>query len=117
MAHRQAAQDTSTPKWQPKEKASNEDERKPLTSMTELQQGKQAINRDFETMIEEFEKWIKLLLWPREMKACLKYFHMEDESKLPLLPTQEPLIRVRRNLHPPFLGEALEYIREFHKKH
>ena len=51
------------------------------------------------------------------MKARLEYFRMEAESKLPPLSIQEPLIRVRRNLHPPFLGEALQYMRDFHKNH
>lgn len=95
----------------------SEDDRQPLAIMAELLQGKRMIDRDFETTIEESEKRIKLFLWPREMKAHLEHFWKEVESKLPLLPTQEPLIKVRRNLHPPFLSEALEYMREFHKKH
>ncbi|KAM1815559.1 hypothetical protein ACFX12_000057 [Malus domestica] len=51
------------------------------------------------------------------MKAHFKHFKQEAESKLSPPTTQEPLIKIRRNLHPPFLGEALEYMREFHKKH
>ncbi|KAM1625196.1 hypothetical protein ACFX2K_023301 [Malus domestica] len=51
------------------------------------------------------------------MKARLEHFRQEAESKLASLAIQEPLIKIRRNLHPPFLGEALEYMREFHKKH
>ena len=117
MARRRTTQKTSAPKWQPKEKASNDDERKPPTIMRELLQGKQVINRDFETTIEEFEKRIKLILRPGEMKARLEYYRKEAESKLPPPPRPEPLIKVKRNLHSPFLGEALEYMREFHRKH
>ncbi|KAM2168296.1 hypothetical protein ACFX1Q_037756 [Malus domestica] len=51
------------------------------------------------------------------MKAHLEHFRQEAESKLAPPAIQEPLIKIRRNLHPPFLGEALEYMREFHKKH
>ncbi|KAM1556892.1 hypothetical protein ACFX10_040376 [Malus domestica] len=51
------------------------------------------------------------------MKARFEQFKKEAESKLPSLPLKEPLIRVRRNLHPPFLGESLEYMKEFHKKY
>ncbi|KAM1980458.1 hypothetical protein ACFX15_037070 [Malus domestica] len=51
------------------------------------------------------------------MKARLEHFRQEAESKLAPPAIQEPLIKIRRNLHPPFLGEALEYMREFHKKH
>ncbi|KAM2893541.1 hypothetical protein FF1_008886 [Malus domestica] len=84
--------------------------------MAELQ-GKRVMDRDFETTIEESEKRIKLLIRPGEMKAHFEHFRKEVESKRPPLSQQEPLIRVRRNLHSPFLGESLEYIREFHKKH
>ena len=110
MARRQAAQETSAPKWKLKEKASNDDEQQPPTIMTELLHGKQVVDSDFETTIEESEKRIKLLLRLGEMKACLEYFRKEAESELPPLSIQEPLIKVRRNLHPPFLGEALEYM-------
>ncbi|KAM1940387.1 hypothetical protein ACFX13_028096 [Malus domestica] len=51
------------------------------------------------------------------MKARLEHFRQKAESKLTPPATQKPLIKIRRNLHPPFLGEALEYMREFHKKH
>ncbi|KAM1912327.1 hypothetical protein ACFX14_000407 [Malus domestica] len=84
--------------------------------MAELQ-GQKETNRDFETTIEAAEKRIKLLLRPGEMKAHFKQFKKEAESKLPPLPLKEPLIRVRRNLHPLFLGESLEYMKEFHKKY
>ncbi|KAM1216865.1 hypothetical protein ACFX2J_013097 [Malus domestica] len=85
--------------------------------MTELVQGKRLVNRDVETLFEEADKRIKLLLRPGEMKAHFEHFKKEVESKLSPPTTQEPLIKIRRNLHPPFLGEALEYMREFHKKH
>ncbi|KAM1789774.1 hypothetical protein ACFX12_033901 [Malus domestica] len=85
--------------------------------MTELVQGKRLVNRDVETTFEEADKRIKLLLRPREMKACFEHFRQEAESERSPLTLQEPLIKIRRNLHPPFLGEALEYMREFHKKH
>lgn len=74
MARRRATQDASATKWQPKETADEEDGRKRLTIMTELLQGKKATDRDFETMIEQLEKWIKLLLRPREIKARLEHF-------------------------------------------
>ncbi|KAM1885660.1 hypothetical protein ACFX14_038320 [Malus domestica] len=85
--------------------------------MTELVQGKRLVNRDIETTFEEADKRIKLLLRPGEMKARLEHFRQEAERKLAPPATQEPLVKIRRNLHPPFLGEALEYMREFHKKH
>lgn len=85
--------------------------------MAKLLQGKKVIDRDFETTIEESKKCIKLLNWPGEMKTRFEHFSKEGKRKLPSLPAQEPLIKVRRNLYPPFLGEALEYIRELHKKH
>ncbi|KAM1134912.1 hypothetical protein ACFX19_044683 [Malus domestica] len=97
--------------------ARNEDDRQPSTIMAELLQGKKVIDRDFETTIKESEKRIKLLLWSGKMKAHLKHFRKEAESKLPPLPPQEPIIKIRRNLHPLFLDEALEFMREFHKKH
>ncbi|KAM1966178.1 hypothetical protein ACFX15_046430 [Malus domestica] len=87
MAHRRAAQETSVPKWQPKETVANDDERPSPTIMTELVQGKQLVNQDFETTFEEAGKGIKLLLRPGEMKARLKHFRQEAESKLlPLTP-------------------------------
>ncbi|KAM1677872.1 hypothetical protein ACFXTN_034653 [Malus domestica] len=85
--------------------------------MTKLVQGKRLVNRDVETTFEEADKRIKLLLRPGEMKARFEHFRQEAKSKLPPPTTQAPLIKIRRNLHPPFLGEALEYMREFHKKH
>ncbi|KAM2886563.1 hypothetical protein COP2_013627 [Malus domestica] len=85
--------------------------------MTELVQGKRLVKRDIETTFEEADKRIKLLLRPGEMKARLEHFRQEAENKLAPPAIQEPLIKIRRNLHPPFLGEALEYMREFHKKH
>ncbi|KAM0976219.1 hypothetical protein ACFX2C_019159 [Malus domestica] len=117
MARRRAAQETLVPKWRPKETVANDDERPSPTIMTELVQGKRLVNRDVETTFEEADKRIKLLLQPGEMKARFEHFRQEAESKLPPPTTQEPLIKIRRNLHPPFLGEALEYMREFHKKH
>ncbi|KAM1980620.1 hypothetical protein ACFX15_037213 [Malus domestica] len=117
MARRRAAQEASVPKWRPKETVANDDERPSPTIMTELVQGKRLVNRDVETIFEEADKRIKLLLRPGEMKARFEHFKQEAESKLSPPTTQEPLIKIRRNLHPPFLGEALEYMREFHKKH
>lgn len=89
---------------------SKENDRQTLAIMTELLQEKKVIDHDFETEIEEFEKRIKTLLRPGEMKACFKHFGKEAGSKLPPLPPQEPLIKVKRNRHPPFFGEALEYM-------
>ncbi|KAM1510274.1 hypothetical protein ACFX10_019344 [Malus domestica] len=51
------------------------------------------------------------------MKARFEQFNKEAESQLPPLPLKEPLIKVRWNLHPPFLDELLEYMKEFHKKY
>ncbi|KAM1513248.1 hypothetical protein ACFX1Z_024700 [Malus domestica] len=84
--------------------------------MAELQ-GQKETNRYFETTIEESEKRIKLLLRPREMKAHFEQFKKEAESQQPPLHLKEPLIKVRRNLHPLFLNESLEYMKEFHKKY
>ena len=117
MARRQAAQATSATKWQPKEIPGDNDDRQPPAIMAESSQDKKAADHSFETTIEESEKRIKLLLRPGEMKARFEQFRKEAEAKLPRLPSAEPLIRVRRNLHPPFLGESLEYMREFHKKY
>ncbi|KAM1519719.1 hypothetical protein ACFX1Z_022490 [Malus domestica] len=117
MAHRRASQETSVPKWRPKDTIANDDERRPPMIMTELVQRKRLVNQDIETTFEEADKRIKLLLRPGEMKAHLEHFRQEAESKLTLPATCEPLIKIQRNLHPPFLGEALEYMREFHKKH
>ncbi|KAM2033421.1 hypothetical protein ACFX1T_015311 [Malus domestica] len=117
MARRQAAQETSAPKWRPNDTVATGDERPSPTIMTELGQGKRLVDRDIETTFEEADKRIKLLLRPGEMKARLEHFRQEAESKLAQPAIQEPLIKIRRNLHPPFLGEALEYMREFHKKH
>ncbi|KAM1915683.1 hypothetical protein ACFX13_035502 [Malus domestica] len=85
--------------------------------MAELLREKKAADCDFETTIEESEKRIKLILRPIEMKARFEHFRKEAESKLYPFTPQEPLIRIWRNLHLPFLGESLEYMREFHKKH
>ena len=85
--------------------------------MTELVHDKQSVDHALETTFEEAEKRIKLLLRPGEMKARLEHFKKEVENKLPPLPVEEPLIKIRRNLHPLFLGEALQYMREFHKNH
>ncbi|XP_068344173.1 uncharacterized protein [Pyrus communis] len=117
MAQRQKAQANSTTRWQPKEAAGSGDDQPTPTIMAELLQEKKAVGRDFETIIKESEKRIKLILRPREMKTRLEHFRQEAESKLPLLPSQQPLIKVQRNLHPLFLSESLEYMREFHKKH
>ncbi|KAM2661192.1 hypothetical protein EV2_023530 [Malus domestica] len=51
------------------------------------------------------------------MQARFEHFRQEAESKLPSPATREPLIKIRHNLHPPFLGKALAYMRKFHKKH
>ncbi|KAM1114306.1 hypothetical protein ACFX2B_046314 [Malus domestica] len=51
------------------------------------------------------------------MKARFEQFRKEVESQLSLLPPKEPLIRVRRNLYPQFLGESLKYMKEFQKKY
>ena len=80
-------------------------------------QGKQSVNHALITTFEEAEKRIKLLIRPGEMKARLEHFKKEAEERLPPLPVEEPLIKVRRNLHPPFVGKALQYMREFHKTH
>ncbi|KAB2599983.1 hypothetical protein D8674_010254 [Pyrus ussuriensis x Pyrus communis] len=37
--------------------------------MAKLLQGKKVIDHDFETIIEEFDKQIKLILWPGKIKA------------------------------------------------
>ncbi|KAM1966180.1 hypothetical protein ACFX15_046431 [Malus domestica] len=116
MARQRAAQETSVPIWRPKEIVANDDERSSPTIMTELVQGKRLVNQDWETTFEEADKRIKLLR-PGEMKARLEHFRQEAEGKLPPLTPQEPLIKIRQNLHLPFVGEALEYVREFHKKH
>ncbi|KAM2096521.1 hypothetical protein EV1_018576 [Malus domestica] len=100
----------------PKETAGNGDDRPTPIIMAELQ-GQKETNRDFQTTIEAAEKRIKLLLRPREMKASFEQFKKEAESQLPPLPLKEPLIKVRWNLHPLFLGESLEYMKEFHKKY
>ncbi|KAM2352166.1 hypothetical protein ACFXTH_006879 [Malus domestica] len=116
LARRQAAQPVSTTKWQPKETAGSEDDRPTPTIIAELQ-GQKETNRDFETTIEAAEKRIKLLLRPGEMKAHFEQFKKEAESQLPPLLLKEPLIKVRWNLHPSFLGKSLEYMKEFHKKY
>lgn len=85
--------------------------------MTKLLQGKKVTNCDFEIEIEEFEKRIKLVIQPGEMKACIEHFRKEAKNKLTSLPPQEPLIKVKWNCHLPFFGEALEYMKEFHKKY
>ncbi|KAM1328710.1 hypothetical protein ACFX2I_012696 [Malus domestica] len=94
MAHRQAAQETSVPKWRPKETIANDDERPSSMIMTELVQRKQLVNQDIETTFEEADKWIKLLLRPGEMKARFEHFRQEAESKLPPPATREPLIKI-----------------------
>ncbi|KAM1041461.1 hypothetical protein ACFX2C_030631 [Malus domestica] len=116
LARQQAAQPVSATKWQPKETARSEDDWPTPTIMVELQWQKET-NRDFETTIEASEKRIKLLLRPGGMKVRFEQFKKEAESQLPPLPLKEPLIRVRRNLHPPFLCESLEYMKEFYKKY
>ncbi|KAM1395392.1 hypothetical protein FF2_030852 [Malus domestica] len=117
MARRQAAQETSAPKWRPKDTVATDEEQPPPAIMTELAQGKRLVDQDAETMFEEADKRIKLLIRPGEMKARLEHFRQEAESKLSPRVIQEPLVKIRRNLHPPFLGESLEYMREFHKNH
>ncbi|KAM1939581.1 hypothetical protein ACFX13_027408 [Malus domestica] len=110
MARQRTAQETSVPKWWPKKTVANDDERPSPTIMTELVQGKRLVSQDLETTFEEADKRIKLLFRPGEMKARLEHFRKEAEGKLPPLTPQEPLIKIRQNLHPPFVGEALEYM-------
>ncbi|KAM2537585.1 hypothetical protein TB2_023119 [Malus domestica] len=117
MARRQAAQETSAPKWRPKDTVATNEKRPPPPIMTELAQGKRLVGQDVETMFEEADKRIKLLIRPGEMKARVEHFRQKAESKLSPIAIQEPLVKIRRNLHPPFLGESLEYMREFHKEH
>ncbi|KAM1047423.1 hypothetical protein ACFX2C_026781 [Malus domestica] len=62
MARRQAAQETSAPKWRPKDTVATDEERPPRAIMTELAQGKRLIDQDVETMFEEADKRIKLLI-------------------------------------------------------
>ncbi|KAM2325981.1 hypothetical protein ACFX1X_025262 [Malus domestica] len=116
LAQRQAAQPVLATKWQPKEMAGSGDDWPTPTIMAKLQ-GQKETNRDFETTIEASKKRIKLFLRPGEMKAGFEQFKKEAETQLPPLPLKEPLIRVRRNLHPSFLDESLEYMKEFHKKY
>ncbi|KAM0963508.1 hypothetical protein FF2_022362 [Malus domestica] len=85
--------------------------------MAKLFQEKKTVDRDFETTIKESKKRIKLLLRPEEMKARFEHFRKEAKNNLLPLPPQKPLIKVQRNLHPSFLDESLEYMREFHKEH
>ncbi|KAM2008895.1 hypothetical protein ACFX16_003743 [Malus domestica] len=92
MARRRAAQETSVPKWRPKETIANDDEQPSPTIMTELVQGKRLVNQDIETTFEEVDKRIKLLLRPGKMKARFEHFRQEAESKLPPPATREPLI-------------------------
>ncbi|KAM2372833.1 hypothetical protein ACFX1X_047517 [Malus domestica] len=106
LARRQVAQPVSATKWQPKETTGSADDQPTPTIMAELQ-GHKETNRDFETTIEAAEKRIKVLLRLDEMKAHFEQFKKETESQLPPLPLKEPLIKVRRNLHPPFLDESL----------
>ncbi|KAM1743403.1 hypothetical protein ACFX12_013297 [Malus domestica] len=79
MARLQAAQTVSATKWQLKETVGNGDDRPTPTIMAKLQ-GQKETNRDYETTIEEFKKRIKLLLQPREMKACFEQFKKEAEN-------------------------------------
>ncbi|KAM1568302.1 hypothetical protein ACFX1Z_046745 [Malus domestica] len=74
MARRRAAQETSAPKWRPKDTIATDDERPPPTIMTELAQGKRLVDQHIETTFEEADKRIKLLLRPGEMKARLEHF-------------------------------------------
>ncbi|KAM2206432.1 hypothetical protein ACFX1S_025816 [Malus domestica] len=94
MARRRAAQETSVPKWRPKDTIATDDERPPPAIMTELVQGKRLVNQDIETTFEEADKRIKLLLRPGEMKARLEHFRQEAESKLAPPATREPLIKI-----------------------
>ncbi|KAM2912186.1 hypothetical protein FF1_004858 [Malus domestica] len=52
MARRRAAQETSVPKWRPKNIITTDDERPPPMIMTELVQGKRLVNQDIETTFE-----------------------------------------------------------------
>ncbi|KAM1414866.1 hypothetical protein ACFX2I_006584 [Malus domestica] len=90
MARRRATQKTAVHKWRSKDTISIDDERPPPTIMTELVQGKWLVNQDIETMFEEVDKRIKLLLRPGDMKARLEHFRQEAESKLTPPATQEP---------------------------
>ncbi|XP_070668828.1 uncharacterized protein [Malus domestica] len=107
MARRRAAQETSAPKWRPKDTAATDDERPPPAIMTELAQGKRLVDQDVETMFEEADKRIKLLIRPGEMKARLEHFRQEAESKLypPAIP--EPL-----KTSDPGLKARFQHIRE-----
>ncbi|KAM1131885.1 hypothetical protein ACFX19_047054 [Malus domestica] len=117
MAQRQAAQVILTIKWQPKKATGRDDDQRTPTIMAKLLQEKKVVDRDFETTIEKSEKCIKLFLQPGEMKDRFEHFRKEAESKFPPLPQYVSLIKVWRNLHPPFLGESLEYMHKFHKEH
>ncbi|KAM1002267.1 hypothetical protein ACFX2C_002716 [Malus domestica] len=94
MASRRVTQETSIPKWRPKETVANNDERPSPTIMTELVPGKRLVNRDVETTFEEADKRIRLLLWLGEMKARFEHFRQEAESKLPPPTTQASLIKI-----------------------
>ncbi|KAB2620547.1 beta-glucosidase 24-like [Pyrus ussuriensis x Pyrus communis] len=117
MAQRREAQTNPANRWQQKKAVESICERPTPTIMTELIEGRKVAAPDFDTTIEEFEKRIKLLLQPEETRACLEHFRQEAERKLSPLPPHEPFIKIRRNLHPLFLGDSLEYMREFHKKY
>ncbi|KAB2600207.1 hypothetical protein D8674_010478 [Pyrus ussuriensis x Pyrus communis] len=117
MARRREAQASLANQWQPKKAMESVSERPTPTIMIELAEGKKVAAAGFETTIEDAEKRIKILLWPGETRARLEHFTQEVEMRLSPLPPREPFIKVRRNLHPPFLGESLEYMREFHKKY
>ncbi|KAM2277153.1 hypothetical protein ACFXTI_035487 [Malus domestica] len=116
MGRRQEAQTVSATRWQLKEAVESGDDRPTPTIMAVLQ-GQKETNRDYETTIKEFEKRIKLLIQPKEIKAHFEQFQKDAESQLSPLPLKESLIRVRRNLHHLFLGQSLEYMKEFHKKY
>lgn len=51
------------------------------------------------------------------MKASIEHFAKKAKQAIPSLPPHVSLIKVLHNRHPPFTGEALEYVKEFNKKY
>ncbi|KAM1670164.1 hypothetical protein PS1_044197 [Malus domestica] len=86
MGHRRVAQETSIPKWRPKETVANNDERPSPMIMTELVPGKWLVNRDVEITFEEADKRIKLLLRPGEMTARFEHFRQKLKANCPRQP-------------------------------
>lgn len=61
------------------------------TILTKIAEGKKVPVLTMETKIEEFNKWIKLLLWLDKLKVRIKHF---AQKAFPLIPPQEPFIKV-----------------------